>query len=273
MRRILEPAIPLAAALALIGAASAGVQGGPEPFASKGSFAVCMDISFPPMEYYAKPGSTKPTGFDVDFAAAVAKFWALKVKYVPTAFTGLLPALQAKKCGLIWSAIFVTPDRTKQFPAVGYMKTRRVLLVRAGNPKKIHKPADLSGKTVATEAGTKYADALKALDLQLKRQGKAGLRIQTYPKASDAVAALLVGRVDAVLTQDTEAAFRISQEKGKFQIAYLYTQADTFGVYYRRGDTAVGPALRAAIAKLKANGTLKRLARKYNLPLADFGLK
>jgi polar amino acid transport system substrate-binding protein len=225
------------------------------------------------MEYYAKVGSTTPTGFDVDLAKAVARRWKIKVSFVSTAFTGLLPALGAKKCDLIWSGIFVTPERTQQFPAVGYMKTHRALLVRKGNPKRIHKPNDLSGKTVATEAGTKYVDALKALDKKLRAQGKKGITIQTYPKASDASAAVLVGRADADLTQDTEAAFRITQNKGKFQIAYLYPQFDTFGVYYRGSDSAVGPALKRELKALKKNGTMKRLARKYHLPLKDLGLK
>ena len=263
----------IAASALAVATAGAARLAAPEPIASNGVFSACMDISFPPMEYYAKPGSTKPIGFDVDLASAVAKLWGVKVKFVSTAFTGLLPALGAQKCDVIWSGIFVTPDRTKQFPAVGYMSTHRALLVRAGNPDHIAKPDDLSGKTVATEAGTKYVDALKALDKKLKAAGKKGLSIQTYPKASDAVAQLVVGRVSAVLTQDTEAAFRITQQKGKFQIAYLYPQSDTFGVYYRKGDSAIGPGLKKAIAALKANGTLKALAKKNNLPLGDFGLK
>src|SRR5919201_4523723 len=219
------------------------------------------------MEYYPKVGSKTPTGFDVDLAKAVAKLWAIKVKFVPTAFTGLLPALGSKKCDLIWSGIFVTPERTKQFPAVGYMKSHRALLVRAGNPEHIRSPNDLSGKTVATEAGTKYVDALKALDKRLKAQGRSGVKIQTYPKADGAAAAVVTRRASADLTQDTEAAFRITKNKGQFQIAYLYPQSDTFGVYYRRDESAVGPALRREFKALKGNGQLKRLAKKYNLPL------
>jgi polar amino acid transport system substrate-binding protein len=263
--------VVLALAVTVVAVARAGKP--PPPFASKGSFSVCIDPSFPPMEYYAKVGSTTPTGFDVDLARAVARRWKIKVSYVATAFTGLLPALAASKCDLVWSGIFVTPERTKQFPAVGYMKTHRALLVRKGNPKHIRKPNDLSGKTVATEAGTKYVDALKALDSKLKAQGKKGIRIQTYPKASDASAAVLVGRADADLTQDTEAAFRITQNKGKFQIAYLYPQFDTFGVYYKSSDSGVGTALKREIAALKKNGAIKRLAKKYHLPPKDFGLK
>jgi polar amino acid transport system substrate-binding protein len=261
--------------LVLAAMVTAGASAGkaPEPFASKGSFSVCVDVSFPPLEYYAKVGSSTPTGLDIDLTRAVARRWAIKLNFVPTAFTGLLPALAANKCDLVWSGIFVTPDRTRQFPAVGYMKSHRALLVRKGNPKDIHKPSDLSGKTVATQAGTKYVDALKALDKRLKAQGKKGVRIQRYPKDSDAAAAVLVGRADADLTQDVAAAFRITQTKGRFQFAYLYPQFDTFGVYYRRSDSAVGPALKREFAALKKNGTLRRLASKYRVPLRDFGLK
>jgi polar amino acid transport system substrate-binding protein len=261
----------LALAVTVVAVARAGKP--PQPFASNGSFSVCMDVSFPPMEYYPTVGSTTPTGFDVDLAKAVARRWKIKVNFVSVAFTGLLPALAANKCDLVWSGIFVTPERTQQFPAVGYMKTHQALLVKNGNPKHIHKPSDLSGKTVATEAGTHYVDVLKALDSKLKAQGKKGIRIQTYPKASDASAAVLVGRADADLTQDTEAAFRIKQNRGKFTIAYLYPQFDTFGIYYKSSNSAVGPALKREIVALKKNGTMKRLAKKYHLPPKDLGLK
>ena len=271
MKRIAAAAISALAATAV--ASGARPAKAPEPFASKGSFSVCVDPTFPPMEYYAKVGSTTPTGFDVDLARAVARRWGIKVAFVPTGFTGLLPALGSQKCDLIWSGIFVTPDRTKQFPAVGYMKTHRALLVKAGNPKRIHSPNDLSGRTVATQAGTKYVDALKALDKRLRGQRKKGVKIQTYPKASDAAASVFVGRADADLTQDTEAAFRITQTKGRFQIAYLYPQFDTFGVYYRRSDSAVGPAIKRELKALKMNGRMRTLAKKYHLPLRDLGLK
>jgi polar amino acid transport system substrate-binding protein len=271
MKRMAAVAILALAATAVAANAKSGKA--PEPFASNGSFSICMDFSFPPMEYYPKVGSKTPTGFDVDLAKATAKRWAIKVKFVPTGFTGLLPALGSEKCDLIWSGIFVTPERTKQFPAVGYMKSHRALLVRAGNPENIRSPSDLSGKTVATEAGTKYVDALKALDKKLKAQGKSGIRIQSYPKADGAAAAVVARRASADLTQDTEAAFRITKNKGLFQIAYLYPQSDTFGVYYRRGDSAVGPALKQAVKAFRGNGTLRRLAKKYSLPLTDFGLK
>jgi polar amino acid transport system substrate-binding protein len=167
------------------------------------------------------------------------------------------------------SGVFVTPDRLKKFPAVGYMHSHRALVVQAGNPKRIKGPDDLSGKTVAVQAATKYEDYLKSLNDQFKSQGRAQMNLQSYPGDTDAVAQLLIGRADAVLTQDTSGAYQKKQHPGKLSIAYLFREQDTFGIYYRKSQPKLGKALRSAVAKLKKNGTLKKLAVKYQIPVAD----
>src|SRR3954452_16902614 len=144
MRRftLLLSALGLAAA---IGAAAASA--GP---AKMSSFRYCSDPTFPPMEYKTPSGGA--VGFDVDMAKALAAHFGGKATFVQTAFPGLLPALSARKCDIVISGIFVTPDRTKQFPAVTYMRTHRALLVRAGNPEHITSPNGLKGKQVAVQS-------------------------------------------------------------------------------------------------------------------------
>src|SRR5919197_2898170 len=244
---------------------AAGSAGAASPV--KGSFKYCSDPTFPPME--SKTAAGKPVGFDIDMANAIGKLWKVKAKFVQTGFTGLLPGLAAKRCNMVISGIFVTPDRLKQFPAVSYMRSHRALVVEAGNPKGIRGPNDLSGKNVAVQAGTKYEKYLKALNDQFKSSGRSQMNLQSYPGDTDAVAQLLIGRADAVMTQDTSGAFQKKQHPGKLVIAYLFPERDTFGIYYRKSDAKLGKALRAAVAKLKKNGTLKKLALKWQLPVAD----
>jgi polar amino acid transport system substrate-binding protein len=233
----------------------------------KGSFRYCSDPTFPPMESTTTSGT--PTGFDIDMANAIGKLWRVKANLVQTAFPGLLPGLASRRCNMVISAIFVTPDRLKRFPAVGYMKTHRALVVQAGNPKRIKGPNDLSGKVVAVQAGTKYEEYLQALNDRFRSAGRSRFTLQSYPGDTDAVAQLLIGRADAVLTQDTSGAYQKKRHPGRLHIAYLFPQTDTFGIYYRRSDPAVGKALRAAIRTLKKNGTLTRIAAKHQIPVAD----
>ena len=261
MKRYIVPVVLLAALVAVGTAGAIGIS------PVKGSFKYCDDPTFPPME--SKTTAGKPIGFDIDMANAIGKLWKVKAKFVSTAFPGLLPALAAKKCNMVISGIFVTPARTAQFPAVPYMQTHRALIVQGGNPKKIKSPNDLSGKNVAVQTGTQYEAYLKDLNDQFKSQGKDQMNLSGYPGDTDAIGQLLIGRADAVLTQDTEGAFQKRQHPNQLAIAYLFPEKDTFGIYYRKSDTKLGKALKSAIATLKKNGTLKKLAAKQQIPASD----
>jgi polar amino acid transport system substrate-binding protein len=258
--------VPLVLLAALAAVATAGAVGS-TPSPVKGSFKYCDDPTFPPME--SKTTAGKPIGFDIDMANAIGKLWKVKAKFVSTAFPGLLPALGAKKCNMVISGIFVTPARTAQFPAVPYMQTHRALIVQGGNPKKIKSPNDLSGKNVAVQTGTQYEAYLKDLNDQFKSDGKAQMNLAGYPGDTDAIGQLLIGRADAVLTQDTEGAYQKRQHPNQLAIAYLFPEKDTFGIYYRKSDAKLGKALKSAITKLKKNGTFKKLAAKQQIPASD----
>jgi len=223
------------------------------------TFKYCTDPTFPPLEYATTSG--KITGFDVDMAVALAKTWGGSAAPSKTAFPGLLPALNAKKCDAVISGIFVTPDRKKQAGVVPYMRTHRVLIVAAGNPKGIQSPSQLAGHVVAVQAGTKYEEYLKAL------KNKIDFTLQSYPGDNDAVAQVLLGRADAVLTQDTSYAYQAKQHPGKIAVGYTFSASDAFGIYYRKGDVStVGKQLSVGVAKLRSNGTLAKLAAKYKIP-------
>ena len=163
-------------------AGSAGARG------SATTFTFCTDPSFPPMEYVRASGGL--VGFDVDMASSLAKTFGATSKPLKTAFPGLIPALNSKKCDGVISGIFVTPDRLKQAGAVRYMETHRVFVVQAGNPKHVTGPSSLKGLNVVTQAGTKYEEYLKAL------QKKVSFNLQTYPGDNDAVAQVILGRAD-----------------------------------------------------------------------------
>jgi polar amino acid transport system substrate-binding protein len=254
MRKSLVAAALVAAALAVAGSAGATRHAG--------TFKYCTDPTFPPMELATASG--KITGFDVDMAQKLSLTWGANATPVKTAFPGLIPALNAKKCDAVISGIFVTPDRTKQAGAVAYMHSHRVLIVAAGNPKGIKSPNGLKGLNVAVQGGTKYEEYLKAL------KAKIGFSLQSYPGDTDAVAQVLLGRADAVLTQDTSFAFQAGKHPGKLAIGFTFAGSDAFGIYFRKSDSAtVGAQIKDGIARLKAKGTLKGLALRYKIPVAD----
>jgi polar amino acid transport system substrate-binding protein len=245
--------------------AAAGQLQPPAKWKEEGSFTDCVDISYPVAEYYEDGDQSEPVGFDIDLVKEIAKRWGIEVKIVPTEFPGLLPGLASGQCQVSMSGIQVLPDRTKQFPAIPYLDTHRVLLVGKGNPLGIAGPDDLSGKTVATQGGTSYPGRLEDINKNLEKQGKAPMKIQLYPKASDATQQLIVGRADAVLTQNTEGVYRVQKSDGAIEVSYEFPASEPFGIYYRRDEPEVGEAWQAAVEALQEDGTMKSIAEKYGL--------
>jgi polar amino acid transport system substrate-binding protein len=252
MRKLIGSLVLPAVVLAVFAANASG--------RAAATFKWCTDPTFPPMEYTTSSG--KIVGFDADMAVALAKTWGDSASPSKTAFPGLIPALNAKRCDAVISGIFITPDRKKQAGVVSYMKTHRVLIVKAGNPKKIHSPNQLKGLVVAVQAGTKYEEYLKTL------KAKIGFTLQSYPGDNDAVAQVLLGRADAVLTQDTSFAYQAKQHPGKIMVGFTFAASDQFGIYFRKGDASgVGQQIADGVAELRSNGTLKKLAMKYKIPV------
>ena len=141
------------------------------------------------------------------------------------------------------------------------MQTHRVLIVKAGNPKNIHSPNQLKGLVVAVQAGTKYEEYLKAL------KAKIGFTLQSYPGDNDAVAQVLLGRADAVLTQDTSFAFQAKAHPGKIAVGLHVRGERQFGIYYRKGDADLGAQIKDGVAKLK----IERHAREARNEVQDPG--
>jgi polar amino acid transport system substrate-binding protein len=252
MRKAIVLAAAAVAVLAVVGSAGATRHAG--------TFKYCTDPTFPPMELATASGAI--TGFDVDMAKQLSLTWGATATPVKTAFPGLIPALTSKRCDAVISGIFITPDRLKQAGAVAYMHSHRVIIVAAGNPKHVTSPNSLKGLNVVVQGGTKYEAYLKTL------KAKIGFSLQSYPGDTDAVAQVLLGRADAVLTQDTSFAFQAGKHPGKLAIGYTFGAPDAFGVYFRKGD-AIGKQIGDGIKQLRSTGKLKTLAAKYKIPVAD----
>src|SRR5829696_8186037 len=194
-------------------------------FGDDGVLTNCVDPSFPPMEYFENQEAQEQIGFDIDLVNAIGERLGVEVTHIPTEFTGLLPALEAGRCDVVASGIYLTAERLETFDAQPYYDTSVILLTLADNTE-ITSPDDLSGKTIAVQAGTNYINILNDLNAKLQEEGQRAIDIQSYPDQTDAIQQLIVGRADATITQDTEAAFREIAQPGQFKVAYTYPGAE-----------------------------------------------
>jgi polar amino acid transport system substrate-binding protein len=269
VRSRIAAAAALAAALTTT-VASAAVHkvAPPSAIASAGKMVFCTDATYPPEEYFQ---GGKMVGSDIDIGTGVAKLMGVKAEFRNTGFDGIIAALLTKRCDAIVSGMNDTPERRKQVDFVDYLKVGQSIMVKKGNPEHITSLESLSGHTVSVESGTTNRDFLQATSKKLAGQGKEPIQIKTFPKDTDAFAALKAGRVDAYYADAPPVAY-YAKTDSTVEVAGSPIRPFAIGIAIRKADP-LRAATQKAIAAMYANGTMKKIVVKWGMAKAVVLLK
>lgn len=257
-----------AAATAMLLSSAATADETRPTFTAEGKLSIGTTAGFPPMTYLENPGDQRPVGIDIDIADALGKLWSAEVKFSTSGFDGLLPSLASARCDLVISGIYLNDKRRESYDGVPYLKSSVAIVTLATNDD-IKAPEDLSGKRLALEAGTTYAEVPPVLNAKLEKEGRKPVAFSTYESQVAAAQQVLIGRADATLTEVSEASVRIKQTDGQLKIAYAYPPEGIYGIYIRKNPDDL-KKLRAAMKELQQSGVIEGIAKKYNMPAADF---
>jgi polar amino acid transport system substrate-binding protein len=260
----------VAAAVAATAASAVGQAITPPPaIKAAGKIVFCSDVTYPPEEYFK---GSKAIGSDIDIAAGVARSMGVTSQIKNTTFDSIIPALLVKKCDAIISGMNDTAARRKQVDFVDYLKVGQAISVKKGNPEHFTTFASLSGKRVSVESGTTNRDFLAAASKKLVKQGKKPITIVTFPKDTDAFAALVAGKVDAYYADAPPAAYYAKQNPTVVQVCCHPINPFPIGIAIRKGDP-LRAATRKAIALLYANGSMQKIVAKWGMSSAVVLLK
>jgi polar amino acid transport system substrate-binding protein len=248
-------------------AASNATVKAPSGLITPGQLKVCIDPEYAPLEYFSDGASGDVIGFDADGARALAGYWGLKPVFQQTAFDGLMPALQANRCDVMWSGLYVSPVRLQVADAAPYLATGPELVINTKSKGSIKKAADLCGKTIAAQSGGSNAAAARKIGTDCVAQGKADVSVSEYPQTAQTILAVTNGKADALVETDVAIPGMVAKSQGHLAeldgIFPKSTRTD-FGVFTKKGGTLSAP-VSAAIKALIADGTLAKVADKYKL--------
>lgn len=250
-------------------APSPSVIPAPTSLITAGQLVDCVDIEYPPLEYFETSDVTDPNaaiGFDVDGAKAAAALLGLQITVRNTGFDALIPDLTTGgRCDIVWSGLFISDERLQVADATPYMKTGHVVMVPVGNPKGIHAAADLCGTTISIQSGGLVETVSAQANTDCTAAGSAAITIQGYKTVPEEFQQIVLGRVDAIWETQEAVADWMTRNPGKYEVAFVASQDKTYGIYYLKGKTDIGDAFAAALRALKADGSLAEIAQKYNL--------
>lgn len=272
----LRTALLAGAAIALTGCGAAGT---PTPGAVEdgslarvreaGTLLVCSSNDVP--YFYRDPRTGQLVGTDHDMVKAIGDRLGIpQVEMYEVPISGIIPALNARRCDLIADNIAITVKRSQEvaFSAPMY-RAGQALVVPTGNPGGVRSEADFAGHRIGSYQGTVQLDYLKGLATKDPR-----IQVQEYKNITEIVADLEAGRLDAGAFDDMVAAAMIKTNPGlRIEIVdYALPIGDyTVGAAFRKEDRSLRTAFDDAHRELMQDGTLNRIFATWGMsPAEDF---
>ncbi|MFD1393005.1 amino acid ABC transporter substrate-binding protein [Lacticaseibacillus jixianensis] len=222
---------------------------------------VGLDDSFVPMGFRQKDGSL--AGYDIDLARALFKLYGVKVSFQTIDWSMKETELRNQTIDLIWNGYTVTPERAKQVAfSQEYLKNHQVLVTkRADNIKSF---ADMKGKVVGAQSESSGSADIDAQPKKLKDfiKNKAPVLYDTF---DNAFLDLNAGRIQGIVIDQVYANYYVAHQKdpSAYRVVQGTYPAEDFAVGMRKSDNELKDKINTGLAKLKANGTLKKLNEKW----------
>jgi polar amino acid transport system substrate-binding protein len=247
----------LAAALALL----AGPALAELPDLGGREVSVATENAYPPLQF-VDPKTGEAIGWEYDALAEMAKRLNFQPVIVTMSWDAMIPAVSDGQADMGMTGITIRDDRKEKVDfSDPYMHSEMRMLVRADegrftDAKTFAADPDL---LIGSQAGVTpfYVAVYDVLD-----GDEANPRIKLFETIGAAIQALRAGDVDLVLTDSTGGEGYVRANPDVFKIVGEPLGAEDFGFTFPKGSDLVAP-VNAAIAAMKADGTLDALNRKW----------
>jgi polar amino acid transport system substrate-binding protein len=228
--------------------------------------AVAVENAYPPLQF-VPPAGDGPIGWEYDAVAEIARRLNLSVAFETVSWDAMIPAISQGQYDMAMNGITIRDDRAQAVDfSAPYMRSELFMMVRASEDRFddaegfMHFDEGLVG----AQAGTTpfYVAVYDLLD-----GNEENPRIRFFETFGASAQALRSGDVDLVLTDRTSGEGYVAADPEAFRLIGEALGSEDFGFIFPKGSDLVAP-VDAAIAEMRADGTLAALDRKWFL---DYG--
>lgn len=200
-------------------------------------------------------------GMIIDLSEAIAEDQNVKVEVESMSFGSLIPSLMSGKIDIIAAAMGITEKRKEVVDFTQPVYIYGECLVIDENDSRDYKTiSDLNGAVVGVQSGSLYVDPLKEIG---------GFKeIKYYASVAEVVNDVKLGRIQAGIVDYPIVAYQINKgtlEGVKLAKNYKPVIEAKIAMAVPKGDTEVLNKLDASIVKLKADGTIEKMIKKWGL--------
>lgn len=225
-----------------------------EKVKKEGVLEIGLDDAFPPMGYRVEDGTL--TGFDIDIAEELGKRLDIDIKWVPTAWDGVIHSLNSKKFDCIWNGMTITEERSEKVDFTKpYIMDGQVAVVRF-DENRFESPDDLAGQKVGVQKGSSAVSAVEKLPAPPKK-------VKEYKDNPMALLDLEAGRLDAVIIDNVVGRYTVAKRLGKFKTLPGFISKEPFGVAFRKSDDSLRNKVQETIDNMVADRTMAKYSKKW----------
>ena len=220
--------------------------------ADKKTIKVATNVAFPPYEYYE---DEKAVGIDVDIMQAICDKLGYEMELSDMEFGSIITAVASGKIDVGFGAITITEERAKSVHfTTSYSTGIQSIIVKEDSP--IASVEDLHGDKIKIgvqqdTTGDIYATGDFGED-----------HIARFNKGADAVQALLTGKCDAVIIDNSPAETFVAQNKGLKILPTVYAEEE-YGFELSYDNEELYNEVNGALEELLKDGTVQKIVDKY----------
>lgn len=219
-------------------------------FAEEGKLVMGTNAAFPPYEFYE---DEQIVGIDAEIAAAIAEKLGLTLEIMDMNFDTLIPAVVSGKIDVALAGMTVTAERLQSVNfSDSYATGIQSIIVKEGSA--IKTVDDLAGAMIGVQQGT-TGDIYCTGDFGEDH-------VQKFLTGADAVAALVAGKLDAVVIDNNPAKAYVEANEGLVLLDTEYS-LEEYAIAISLENTELLEKVNAALAELTEDGTINAILAKY----------
>ncbi|MCY1127077.1 transporter substrate-binding domain-containing protein [Frigidibacter sp. RF13] len=223
---------------------------------------VVTENAYPPLQFLDASGAA--IGWEYDGMAEIAKRLNINVTYQNTSWDAMIPAVSEGQYDIGMTGITIKEERKEKVDfSDPYMRSEMLMVVR-GDEERFTDAASFGANPdllISAQPGTSpfYAAIYEILD-----GNEDNPRVVKFETFGAGLEALKAGDVDLTLSDSTAANGIVAASNGGLKIIGTPLASEDFGFIFPKGSDLVGP-VNAAIADMKADGTIEALNKKWFL--------
>ncbi|MYK30787.1 MAG: transporter substrate-binding domain-containing protein [Boseongicola sp. SB0670_bin_30] len=250
-------------ALVLAGIISADAVLAEAPDLGGREVVVVTENAYPPLQF-VDPNSGDAIGWEYDAMAEIGERLNIQVVYENISWDAMIAAVSEGQYDMGMTGITIRADRMEKVDFSDSYMVSQMMMIVAGDESRFDDDESFAANPdllAGAQPGTTpfYVTIYDILD-----GDEANPRVIQFETFGAALQALRTGDVDLVLSDSTAANGYVSASEGKLKIVGDPLGTEEFGFIFPKGSDLVGP-MNAAIAEMKADGTLDALNTKWFL--------